>query len=279
MTWNIVCDSSADLLTKQEEGCVRYTSVPLRLLVGAREFLDDERLSPAHLLECMREEKEASSTACPSPAAFAQAFSQTDCTVCFTISSNLSGTYSAAVMGRELALEEYPEKKICVIDSRSTAGCLVLLARKAKELIGAGDADFEEVCARLRIYQASRRTAFTRENCDNLIKNGRMRPLVGNLLHSLGIHVIADATAQGTIHVADKARGEAKTYQAIVRLMKASKDCTGADVVISHCQNLPGAVKLKELILRELPVRSVDILGCRGLTSFYAMEKGLILGY
>ena len=106
-----------------------------------------------------------------------------------------------------------------------------------------------------------------------------MRPLVGNLLHSLGIHVIADATAQGTIHVADKARGEAKTYQAIVRLMKASKDCTGADVVISHCQNLPGAVKLKELILRELPVRSVDILGCRGLTSFYAMEKGLILGY
>lgn len=279
MTWNIVCDSSADLLTKQEEGCVRYTSVPLRLLVGAREFLDDEQLSPTHLLECMREEKEASSTACPSPAAFAQAFSQTDCTVCFTISSNLSGTYSAAAMGRELVLEEHPEKKICVIDSRSTAGCLVLLARKAKELIGTGDADFEEVCAQLRIYQASLRTAFTLENFDNLIKNGRMRPLVGNLLHSLGIHVIADATAQGTIHVADKARGEAKTYQAIVRLMKASKDCTGADVVISHCQNLPGAVKLKELILRELPVRSVDILGCRGLTSFYAMEKGLILGY
>ena len=50
-------------------------------------------------------------------------------------------------------------------------------------------------------------------------------------------------------------------------------------MVISHCQNLPGAMKLKELILRELPVRSVDILGCRGLTSFYAMEKGLILGY
>ena len=279
MTWNIVCDSSADLLTKQEEGCVRYTSVPLRLLVGAREFLDDERLSPAHLLECMREEKEASSTACPSPAAFAQAFSQTDCTVCFTISSNLSGTYSAAVMGRELALEEYPEKKICVIDSRSTAGCLVLLARKAKELIGAGDADFEEVCARLRIYQASLRTAFTLENFDNLIKNGRMRPLVGNLLHSLGIHVIADATAQGTIHVADKARGEAKTYQAIVRLMKASKDCTDAEVVISHCENLEGAMALKRQILADLPVKQVDLLSCRGLTSFYAMEKGLIVGY
>ena len=57
--------------------------------------------------------------------------------------------------------------------------------------------DFEDLCAQLRMYQASLRTCFTLENFDNLIKNGRMRPLVGTLLHSLGIHVIADATPQG----------------------------------------------------------------------------------
>lgn len=61
--------------------------------------------------------------------------------------------------------------------------------------------DFEEICNQLRLYQAALRTCFTLENFDNLIKNGRMRPLVGTLLHSLGIHVIADATPQGTIHV------------------------------------------------------------------------------
>ena len=37
--------------------------------------------------------------------------------------------------------------------------------------------------------------------------------------------------------------------------------------------------RLKEQILKDLPVKSVDILPCRGLTSFYAMEKGLIVGY
>lgn len=281
MTWNIVCDSSADLLSEsRNDGGIRFTSVPLRLLVGEREFLDDEQLSVPQLLECMKEEKAASSTACPSPAAFAQAFSTADCTICFTISANLSGTWSAAMMGRELALEEHPEKKICVIDSKSTAGCMVLLARKAKALIErAENPGFETICGELRIYQAALRTAFTLENFDNLIKNGRMRPLVGNLLHSLGIHVIADATPQGTIHVADKARGETKTYQAITKLMASSKDCTRAEVVISHCQNLPGAIKLKEQIMKDLPVKSVDILACRGLTSFYAMEKGLILGY
>lgn len=281
MTWNIVCDSSADLLSEGENNSgIRFTSVPLRLLVGEREFLDDEHLSVSQLLEYMKEEKGASSTACPSPAMFAQAFSLTDCTICFTISSNLSGTWSAAMMGRELALEEHPEKKICVIDSKSTAGCMVLLARKAKALIeSAKDPNFETICRELRIYQAALRTAFTLENFDNLIKNGRMRPLVGNLLHSLGIHVIADATPQGTIHVADKARGETKTLQAITKLMASSKDCTDAEVVISHCQNIPGAIKLKEQIMKNLPVKNVEILACRGLTSFYAMEKGLILGY
>lgn len=281
MTWNIVSDSSCDLrMASFESGRVRFETVPLRLQVGEREFLDNDGLVVPDLLDAMNQEKSASSTACPSPAAFARAFEAGDCTVCFTISSNLSGTYNAAVMGREMVLEEHPEKKICVIDSKSTAGAMVLLIRKAKELMEADETgDFEGICDQLRLYQAALRTCFTLENFDNLIKNGRMRPLVGTLLHSLGIHVIADATPHGTIHVADKARGEVKTYKAITALMKSSKDCTGAEVVISHCENMAGALKLKQQILEDLPVKSVDVLPCRGLTSFYAMEKGLIVGY
>ena len=281
MTYNIVCDSSCDLQpTALQPGRVSLEVVPLRITVGEREFLDNDDLVVPDLLDAMNQEKTASSTACPSPAAFARAFEAGDCTVCFTISSNLSGTYNAAVMGREMVLEEHPEKEVCIIDSKSTAGAMVLLIRKAKELMEADTTgNFEAICDQLRMYQASLRTCFTLENFDNLIKNGRMRPLVGTLLHSLGIHVIADATPQGTIHVADKARGEAKTYKAITELMGASKDCAGAQVVISHCENLAGALKLKEQILKDLSVKSVDIISCRGLTTFYAMEKGLIVGY
>ena len=280
MTWNIVSDSSCDLrMASFESDRVRFETVPLRLQVGEREFLDNDDLVVPDLLDAMNQEKTASSTACPSPAAFARAFEAGDCTVCFTISANLSGTYNAAVMGREMALEAHPEKKICVIDSKATAGAMVLLTRRAIALIREHGDDAEAVFDELRLHQAALRTCFTLECFDNLIKNGRMRPLVGTLLKSLGIHVIADATPQGTIHVADKARGEAKTYKAITALMKDSKDCTGAEVVISHCENLTGAMKLKEQIQAALPVKSVDILPCRGLTSFYAMEKGLIVGY
>ena len=279
MICSIVSDSSCDLRASGFDGGeILFETVPLRLQVGEHEFLDNDSLDVPQLLAAMSVCKTAASTACPSPAAFAKAFEKADRTICFTISANLSGTYNAAVLGRDMVLEEYPEKEICVIDSKATAGAMILLIRQAKELLAKGG-DFEEICSQLRIYQASLRTCFTLENFDNLIKNGRMRPLVGTLLHSLGIHVVADATPQGTIHVAGKARGELKTYQLITGLMRDSKDCTGAEVIICHCENLPGALKLKEQILKDLPVKGVELFPCRGLTSFYAMEKGLIIGY
>ena len=281
MVWNIVSDSSCDFLPSLfSSDIINFESVPLRIQVGSREFVDNEALEVPVMLAAMADEKSAASTSCPSPAAFARAYEKGEKTLCFTISANLSGTYNAAVMGKELLLDEHPEKKVCVIDSKSTAGAMILLIRKTKELIEADpEIDFEELCGILRMYQAALRTCFTLENFDNLIKNGRMRPLVGTLLHSLGIHVIADATPQGTIRVVDKARGEAKTYKAITKLMGESKDCAGAEVVICHCENSTGAVKLKEQILKDLPVKSAEIFSCRGLTSFYAMEKGLIIGY
>lgn len=281
MTWNIVSDSSCDLLTSQfTSDIISFETVPLRIQVGDREFIDDDALEVPVLLAAMADEKSASSSACPSPAAFAQAFEKGDCSICFTISGSLSGTYNAAVMGREMVLEEHPEKKIYVMDTKSTAGCMILLIRKTKALIEANpEIDFEDLCSQLRLYQAAQRTCFTLENFDNLIKNGRMRPLVGTLLHSLGIHVIADVTSQGTIRVVGKARGESKTYKGLTNLMRSSKDCDGAEVIIAHCENKTGAQRMKEQILADLPVKSVEIVPCRGLTSFYAMEKGLIIGY
>ena len=281
MIWNIVTDSSSDVLESSfVSDVVRFESVPLRIQVGATEYVDDDTLVIPEMLKAMDAEKSASSTACPSPAAFAKAFEAGDCTVCVTISANLSGTYNAAVMGREMVLEEHPEKKICIIDSKSTAGAMALIIKKAKELMEAGKPeDFDSICDQLRQYQAALRTVFTLETYDNLIKNGRMRPLVGNLLHTLGIQVIADATPQGTIHVCGKAKGELRTYRALVQHMADSKDCTGAEVVIHHCENLAGAMRLKDVILKELPVKDVSFRSCRGLTTYYAMQNGLIVSF
>ena len=277
--WNIVSDSSCDLRTASfHSSCVRFETVPLRIQVGGREFVDDDALSVPALLSAMAVEKAASSSACPSPAAYAEAFEQGEETVCVTISSQLSGSYNAAMAARDLVLAEHPEKKIFVLDSRATSGAMILLLRKAAELAEQG-LPFEDLCAELQSCQKNTRLCFTLEHFDNLVNNGRMPPLAGTLLQTLGIRIVAEATAEGTIRVAKKARGEAHTARGIAQLMSDAKDCTGSHVIITHCQNPEGAERLRNAILDRLPVKAVEILPCRGLTSFYAMDKGLILSY
>ncbi len=278
MKWNIVCDSSGELPPAQLiPGKLDRKVVPLTLLVGDRSYVDDADLDVEDLLRAMARETGPASTACPAPAAFAEAFEDADCSLCFTISGNLSGTYAAALAARDLVLETHPEKKIFVLDSRSTSGALILLARKAEALIAAGNEDFDDICRQLQACVDGQYTIFTLESFDNLVKNGRMKPLLGTLLHTLGIHVIADASPEGSIRVIDKTRGEKRTLKSMVARMERFKDCAGAEVILSHCGNPEGAERLRELILQTLPVKSVELYACRGLTSFYAMEKGLIV--
>ena len=274
---NLVSDSSCDLISGElNSPYARLTVAPMCLHVGGQDYLDTPELDIPALLSKLAHHP--SSSACPSPAAYAAAFEQGEETVCVTISSNLSGSYNAAMAARDLVLAEHPEKKIFVLDSRATSGVMILLLRKAAELAEKG-LPFEELCEALQKYQRSTRICFTLEHFDNLVKNGRMPPLAGTLLQTLGIRLIADATPEGTIHMAKKARGAEHTAKAIAQLMSDTKDCTGSHVIITHCQNPEGAERLRNAIMDRLPVKAVEVLPCRGLTSFYAMDKGLILSY
>ena len=274
---NLVSDSSCDLFSGElRSPSAQLTVVPMCLHVGGQDYPDQPGLNIPELLEKLA--SHPSSSACPSPAAFANAFEQGDETICVTISANLSGAYNAAMAARHMVLAEHPEKKIFVLDSLATSGVMILLLRKAAEL-AQQDLPFEELCEKLLEYRSSTKICFTLEHFDNLVKNGRMPPLAGTLLQTLGIRIIADATPQGTIHIAKKARGEAHTARAIAQLMNDAKDCTDSHVIITHCQNPEGAERLRNALLDRLPVKAVEVLPCRGLTSFYAMDKGLIISY
>ena len=143
MTWNIVADSSCDLKASDiQSQQLHFEVVPLKIIIGEDEYIDDGNLSIPQLLQDMDACKTGSSTACPSPEDFKRAFETADCTVCVTISGQLSGTYNAALLGRSMVLEEYPDKQICIIDSKSTAGAMVLpdgtvVTGKTSTLLGA----------------------------------------------------------------------------------------------------------------------------------------------
>ncbi|MBR6519017.1 MAG: DegV family protein [Oscillospiraceae bacterium] len=278
MTWNIVLDSSCDLMPQHAFKNAEIKIAPLTIRVGDKEFVDDENIDVPQLLDAMDREKSASSTACPPPNAFYEHFLTADNIICICITSNLSGTYNAAVQAAEMVKEEYPEKNVHVVNSWSTAGEMVLIARYADKLIGEG-LGFAEVVEKVEEYAKEVRLVFTLEKFDNLIKAGRMKPLVGKVVSALGIHLIAQASDIGTVELMFKVRGDDKTLEKMVDYMNEQKDMTGKPVVINHCNNHKMVERLKELIKEKCNTDDITVLGCKGLTSFYAMEKGILIGY
>ena len=67
----------------------------------------------------MSKSKELPNTFCPSPEKFMKAYEGDEDVIVFNMSSKLSGTYSAALLAKNMILEEDSNKKIAVIDTET----------------------------------------------------------------------------------------------------------------------------------------------------------------
>jgi len=279
MNWNIVTDSSCDLLSLVGAAGpqITYTSVPFVISVGSKDYVDDDSLQLDEMLNAMEQEKKASHTSCPSPAAWIDAFRQDGPVIAITISKNLSGSYNSACAAREMLLEEEPQKRITIINSASAGPALILLVRKLCQNIRSG-MNFEEVSARAQQDVDNFRTIFALCSFDNLVKNGRMPRLTGFVAQKLGFWGIGVATKEGTISIAGKTRGAKKAIAAIIEDMK-TRSSSFHSVVISHCQNEAVAQALKEQILAQWHDLSVELHLTKGLCGYYAERSGLIVTY
>ncbi len=277
MKWNIVADSSCDI--KQfapEDERIAFSTVPFVLRAGDREFIDDERLNVGEMIDAFAETKEAGRSSCPSPETWLEKFRSASHTVAVTISSNLSGSYNAACLARDMILEKEPHRKIAVIDSKSAGPELTMIIRKLHALIGE-NLSFEEIIDHLNRFAEKTQTIFALTSFDNLVKNGRVSRIAGFVAGKLGMCGIGVAD-DGRIDVKAKVRGTQKALRIIIDDMKAHAFESGP-VLISHCLNEELALKLKSLITDTFAGSAVEIMPTRGLCSFYAEKGGLIVAY
>lgn len=278
MNWAVIVDSASDMACMKDayNGEIGFETIALKLNVGEREFVDDAQLDVNEMLQCLAAYKGKSGSAAPSPGAYKEAFEKANNIVAITISGALSGSYASACAAKDMVLEEYPDKNIFVLDSLSTGGGMILLARKAFELIKTG-ASFEQVTAELTAYREKTHVFFILEAMDNLIKNGRVNKLEGGVAAILGIKVLGEGSEQGTLHLLKKVRGRMKVYDRMVEEMQEKGYC-GGNVIIGHCNNEEKAVYVKNLLQAKYPDSSIEIMALRGLDSFYAENGGIIVG-
>lgn len=270
----IVADSSADM---SELSGVSFKTAPLKIITSECEYVDNEELDVADMVEHLSRHKGKSSTSCPNESDWLDTFGDATYVFCVTITGTLSGSYNAAMMAKASYEEQHPDRKVFVLDSLTAGPEIGLIIEKIQELVLSG-ADFDEVCAKAAEYSKKTGTIFMLASMKNLANNGRINPLVAKMAGILGIRVVGKASVNGELEPIGKHRGETRALHAIVQHIKEAGLKKGR-VKISHCLNFEAAVVLKEQILAKIEQAKIEISECRGLCGFYAEKGGLIVGF
>ena len=279
MSWAIVADSSCNLRNYQPQAPdTQFAIAPLKINVGGREFIDDEALDVAELNRVVASEKTASSSACPSVGEWAELFRRADNVIAITISANLSGSYEAACMARELVVGEGGHQ-IHLVNSRAAGGKLEMLAIALDRYLKDNpEATFEAACDYVDALEQKSTVLFSLSSYENLMKSGRMPKMAGVLANRLNIRVLGTASDEGTIKIVAPTRGQKKMTAKVLQSME-SDGFTGGLVCIDHVDNQETADELARAISAKWPAAETEIMPCGGLCSYYAEEKGLIIGY
>ena len=278
MKFAIITDSSSDLkeLPINREDAF-FERVPLTLRIDNTDYVDTFDIDIENMVNAMEDYKGKSTSSCPSPEAYLNAYQKAENIFVVTITSALSGSYNSAVTASNMLKEDDPEKNILIIDSLATGPSLALIARKLSELIDESD-DFKHISDAIREYSKKVKLTFSLLSLDNLVKNGRVSKLVGAITSVLGITLIGRASKEGTLEVVTKSRGSKKTYQAMLNEM-LHNNYNGGRVCISHCLNAEGVSYMKKLIKECFPNADISVNATSGLDSFYAQRGGLLVGY
>lgn len=277
MKYKIVIDSCGELLDRWKTD-EKFESVPLTLIVGNEDIVDDESFNQAEFLEKVAQCPECPKSSCPSPEKYRQAF---DCDAehvyAITLSANLSGSYNSAVLGRNLLLEDKPEKKVHVFNSCSASAGETLIAMKIEECEEAG-MEFEQIVETVEEYIQSQNIYFVLENLETLRKNGRLSNIKAFVASALKIKPVMNGTPEGTIVQLDQARGINKALVKMVDyVVENAKDSANKVLAITHCNCASRAEIVKEEILKRIEVKDVVVLDTAGVSSMYANDGGIIV--
>lgn len=277
---NIVADSCCDI-AQGLEGLVSVA--PLTITIDGKDYVDDGTVDIPSYLAAMKASREPARSACPSPQRYAELIGERegDCFV-LTLSSRLSGSYNAAALGAQLALDAHPGKRVHVFDSESACAGETYLALMLRDLIAAGRS-FEEIVSQVEEKIRSLHTLFVLDSLENLVKNGRVSRAVGLIAGVLSIRLVMSDDGTGGIKQLSKARGIKGALTQMVEVCRKHTEGLAAGsqrLVLSYCNCLERAKSVRDMILARCPaIGEIVMTPTSALSSMYAYDGGIVIAY
>lgn len=275
MRYKIILDSCGEIPPKYVND-PRFASVPLGLEVGDYRVQDDENFDQAEFLRNVAECPKCPKSYCPSPERFMNAIrGDAEHVYIITLSSHLSGSHNSAVLGKNLYLEKYGEKKIHVVDSESASCGETQIAMKLMELEEAG-LPFEEIVERIEAFRSNVHTYFVLDNLETLRKNGRLSNVKALVASTLSIKPVM-AGNKGVIEQRGQSIGIKKALAKMADLIVAeAPDTANRVLMITHCNAPARAELVKNLVMAKGAFKDYLIMDTRGVSSMYANDGGVI---
>ncbi|WP_250861795.1 DegV family protein [Oceanirhabdus seepicola] len=250
----IIVDSTFDLpeeMIKQLE----IDIIPLRVLIGDKEYYDKTDISVNEVYEAMKSgimPKTSQPNLVQVRGLFQGYAEKNEDFVYISFSSKMSGTYQSAKLILDELKEEYQNVKMEVIDSKAGSQGIGLMVLGIHDRIKNG-ANFEEVIKVLDFYRENVEHFFNLTDLHWLSKGGRLsrgKAVVGSLMNIKPILRIED----GEIIHFKSVRGKKKATKEIIdEVLSLIPKRDFKYIGIGHSDDFGMATMIKETLKKEFP--------------------------
>lgn len=268
----VIADSTCDIAEELRKGYDLIT-LPLVITAEGKEYLDGVDLKTQQVYELMQRGILPGTAQIPYDVihgAFEDCCKKGNDFLYITFSGKMSGCFSFANVVAEELGEEYPKRRMELVDSKGGSGATGLIVLQALKMAKA-ESTMEEILAQVRFMVEHVEHIFTIADLSWMVKGGRINKPLGFVGSVLNIRPWLDVE-DGKMVVRGMVRGEKKAISTVAQeaIRRARKFQTQL-IAITHAGDAEAAKKIEKLLKEALPA-------CRTAVSQIGGVLGVHLG-
>lgn len=256
----LIVDSSCDIpLAYLKEKNVEV--LPLSVIMDDKEYIDMYDISNEQIYAFIQEGKHPSTSQVnleKFDSVFRKLAEAGESALYIALSSELSGTYQAAVLAKNQVMEDYPDFDLRMVDSRTASLGIGLMVLEAIQMNENGYA-IDEIEARIKYMVDHVVSIFTVKDLNYLAEGGRLSKSSAFLGGLLNINPLIEVV-DGKLDTKEKFRGRKKVLNRMYeRIKNEATQISDQTILIVHTNEHETVKEMKDYIATNLgPAEIID---------------------
>lgn len=281
MNIQLMTDGGADI-PKRLKDLIDIKVVPLYLHFKDEQHKSGITMDLPNFYKKIKETNELPRSSAPSPNDFYEAYKKIDSNkpiIMLSLTKGLSSTYDNAVTAKDMLLEEEPNRKIAVINTKTASCGQALLLHESYQKLKE-NYTFEQLVDHLHERVEQTTTLFVLKTLENLILGGRLDKVKGTIAKTLNIKLLMRASEEGQIEVTEKVRGDKKSIRRFIeQIGEYTKNVEEKVIMMTHCNAEERAEKVLKEITSNYAFQDAFLSETGPLISTYGGEGALVISF